>query len=359
MPKSAVAVVEMTDNSVQPMQTDDPRAPLREAFLHQNLDPTAQLEALPADASFRRYFRVTHTDRTLLVMDAPPTHENLPAYIVVDDYLRQHGFAAPEIIATDLDHGFALIEDFGDQTYTRLLAAGGDEYALYGLAIDVLADLHQKPMPDADSSILAYDQPSLLAEAALFVDWYWDYVMGTAPSAFQYQQFMSMMGRVMGDVAQRRECLVLRDYHVDNLMLRADQPAGSVDSCGLLDFQDARLGARAYDLMSLLEDARRDVSDELTQAMWDRYLAQATPADRAQFDADYRALAVGRHAKILGIFVRLNRRDGKDKYLQHLPRIAQWLARSLDHPSMDEVRSFLDAECPAWRTPPVRDPQQR
>ncbi len=329
----------------------DPREAARHQFLAQSLGPDARLEALPADASFRRYFRVLGTDQPYLLMDAPPAHEDLPAYMNVAAYLRKHELAAPAVIASDTDQGFAIIEDFGDQTYTRLLATGADETALYALAIDVLAALHQRPLPDPDRQIPAYDHPSLLAEAALFVDWYWEYVMGAAPTAFQYQQFMAMIGKVMAKVATRRDCLVLRDYHVDNLMLRDGETDSSLASCGLLDFQDARIGARAYDLMSLLEDARRDVSDALTEAMWARYTEQCPPEDLAAFEADYRALAVGRHAKVLGIFVRLNRRDGKPKYLKHLPRIARLLARALEHPSMDDLRGFLDAECPAWRTP--------
>ena len=333
----------------------DAREPARHRFLAQTLGPDARLEALPADASFRRYFRVLGTGMPALLMDAPPAHENLPAYINVASYLTKQGLAAPAVLASDTDEGFAIIEDFGDQTYTRLLAKGADETALYGLAIDVLAALHQRPLPDPDRQIPAYDHPSLLTEAALFVEWYWEYVMGSAPTAFQYQQFMAMMGKVMAKVATRRDCLVLRDYHVDNLMLRDGQVEGSLASCGLLDFQDARIGARAYDLMSLLEDARRDVSDALTAAMRARYTEQCPPEDLAAFEADYRALAIGRHAKVLGIFVRLNRRDGKPKYLQHLPRIARLLARSLAHPSMDELRGFLDAECPAWRAPKTSD----
>ena len=351
MAENALIRSSMTDNDTTAI--DNQRQLARKAFLISICGDQAGLDALPADASFRRYFRVTGADKPYLLMDSPPAHENLPAYLIIAQYLRDQGLAAPDVLANDAADGFALIEDFGDQTYTRLLRDGGDEQALYGLAIDVLAALHQRSLPDPDAAIPAYDHPSLLAEAALFVDWYWEHVMGSPPTAFQYQQFMGMVGKVMTKVATRRDCLVLRDYHVDNLMLRSEHPEGSLASCGLLDFQDARIGARAYDLMSLLEDARRDVSDDLTQAMIERYTAQCPPDDQAAFEADYRALAVGRHAKVLGIFVRLNRRDGKPQYLKHLPRIARLLARALERPSMDELRGFLDAECPAWRTPKV------
>jgi len=331
--------------------SEERRAIAREDFAAEHLSPAARLIALPADASFRRYFRITGTGQPMLLMDAPPGPEDLPAYLRIGGYLRDHGFAAPDVIAADIDQGFALIEDFGDQTYTRLLAASADEQALYTLAIDVLAALHKAPMPDATSGITGYSQQKLLAEAALFPDWYWRHVTGVAPTAAQRDTFMAFMTGIMADTGERRECLVLRDYHVDNLMLRDDQPAGSVTSCGLLDFQDGLIGARAYDLMSLLEDARRDIAPELAQAMRKRYLTQCPVDHSEQFDADYRALAISRHTKVLGIFVRLNERDGKPKYLIHLPRIARLLAQHLAHPSLAELTAFLDHDCPGWRIP--------
>ena len=342
----------VTDDTSISAKTDaDKRASARAAFAAQHLPDGAELIALPADASFRSYYRVRGADMPMLLMDAPPGPEDLPAYLRIDSYLLENGLAAPKVMASDIENGFALIEDFGDRTYTRLLASGADETALYALAIDVLAALHHCPIPTGDSGIAEYNLDRLLAEAALFPDWYWEHVTGTPPSADQRTRFMAMMAEIMGDVAGRRECLVLRDYHVDNLMLRPDQPEGDTTSCGLLDFQDGLIGARAYDLMSLFEDARRDVPPELAEAMRTRYLTQCPPDDPERFEQDYRALAIGRHAKILGIFVRLNKRDGKPKYLQHLPRIAGQIGRHLEHPSMADLKAFLDTECPGWRTP--------
>ncbi|MEM6903499.1 MAG: phosphotransferase [Pseudomonadota bacterium] len=329
------------------------RQQARQAFTQQYLGPTISMTALPADASFRRYFRVARDGRTWLLMDAPPSHENLAAYLRVAAYLHQHGLAAPRIEASDLDQGFALIEDFGDRTYTTLLQAGGDEGALYALAIDALATLHSKPLPDRQAGFTAYTVEHLLDEAALFADWYWAHVMGESPSVEQRDRFIDLVSAQLGQVGARRDCVVLRDYHVDNLMLRPDQAAGSLASCGLLDFQDALIGSPAYDLMSLLEDARRDLSPGLIEAMIDRYCAARPEVDRDQLMTDYTVLGMTRHAKILGIFVRLSQRDGKPKYLVHLPRVARLLAGSLATPKLQPIADFLDDACPAWRQPPA------
>ncbi|MBV6633896.1 MAG: phosphotransferase [Alphaproteobacteria bacterium] len=334
--------------------TDDmSRDQARQAFAEQHLGAGVEPVALPADASFRRYYRVVSDGGTSwLLMDAPPEHENLAAYLRVAGYLHTHGFSAPAIKAQDLAQGFALIEDFGDQTYTRLLNAGAEEAPLYALAIDALAALHQKPLPNSDAGFDLYNKERLLTEASLFPDWYWAYIKGEGPTSAERSTFMGLVEAQLDAVANRQVCVVLRDYHVDNLMLRPDQAAGSLESCGLLDFQDALIGAKAYDLMSLLEDARRDLSDDLVAAMIDRYCAALPGTDRDVLMADYKILGMTRHAKILGIFVRLNERDGKPKYLKHLPRVARLLARSLTAPSLVPMAQFLDDACPGWRNPP-------
>jgi N-acetylmuramate 1-kinase len=233
-----------TRQNTAPQTTD--RDALRVRFAAAHLGEGPALQAMPADASFRRYFRVEGADRPLLVMDAPPSHENLPAYLRIARYLHEHGFAAPEVLASDVEQGFALIEDFGDSTYTRLLAAEADEAALYRLAVEVLAGLHAAPPPATGrEGFAAYDMASLLDEAALFPDWYWEHITGSAATPWQRQRFLGLMHEAVGITAGRRETLVLRDYHIDNLMLRPGQPQGAVASCGLLDFQDGLVGARA------------------------------------------------------------------------------------------------------------------
>lgn len=355
---SATLPPQLLDVVPQPMN-DNPvndapaRDQARQRFAEQHLGADVVLTALPADASFRRYYRASLGGETWLLMDAPPTHENLAAYLRVAGYLHDHGFAAPAVKASDLDQGFALIEDFGEQTYTRLLNSGAAEKPLYALAIDTLAALHAKPLPQADAGFETYNADRLLAEAALFPDWYWAYVSGHGPSEAERAKFMGLVAGSLGDTANRQDCVVLRDYHVDNLMLRPGQPEGSLASCGLLDFQDALIGAHAYDLMSLLEDARRDLSPGLIDAMIARYCAARPEIDQAQLMTDYKVLGMTRHAKILGIFVRLHQRDGKPKYLVHLPRVARLLAQSLEAPMLKPIADFLDEACPAWRAPPT------
>lgn len=330
-------------NPVLTSQTDA-RAQMREAFVADHGHAEVQLQALPADASARRYFRLAGAD--LLLMDSPPQSEPLRPYLQVAELLRELGLSAPRVLAADEAAGLALIEDFGHSTYTRLLAAGHAEAPLYELAVDCLAQLHAAPA-ELGAVLPAYDDKRLADEFALFIDWYAPLLLGAAPSSSLRAAYMGLFDGLCDDAAQRREALVLRDFHVDNLML-LDGRSG-VAACGLLDFQDALHGACAYDLMSLLEDARRDVPRELQAQLLQRYLAQRPELDQAAFMADYAVLAAQRHAKVLGIFVRLGQRDGKLGYLAHLPRVLRLFREALERPALHPLRDFLDCHLEGWR----------
>ncbi|WP_370599304.1 aminoglycoside phosphotransferase family protein [Pseudomonas nitroreducens] len=327
-----------------PLETT--RAAAREIFLAGCGHAGRPLLALPADASARRYFRLE--GQGLLLMDSPPGAEPLAPYLRVAQLLRGCGLSAPEVLAADVDLGLALVEDFGHATYTRLLAGGHDEAALYRLAVDALVRLHRAG-PQAAEGVPAYDGQKLGEEAALFIDWYAPLLAGERNTAQLREAYLDTFARVCRDVAMRREVLVLRDFHVDNLMLLADREG--VAACGLLDFQDALCGSPAYDLMSLLEDARRDVSESLRVSLLARYLSQRPEVDGRRFMADYQVLAAQRHAKVLGIFVRLARRDGKSGYLKHLPRVLGLFRRALDSEPLRPLRDLLDTELPSWRQP--------
>jgi len=322
------------------------RAAARETFLAGSGLAGAALTALPADASARRYFRLD--DKGLLLMDSPPGAEPLAPYLRVAQLLRDCGLSAPNVLAADRELGLALIEDFGDATYTRLLAAGHDEMGLYRLAVDALVRLHRAG-PQAAEGVPAYDAQKLGEEAALFIDWYAPLLVGEKAAAQLRERYLGEFAALWRDVSMRREVLVLRDYHVDNLML-LDGRAG-VAACGLLDFQDALFGAPAYDLMSLLEDARRDIPEALRVTLLTHYLSQRPELDGRRFLADFQVLAAQRHAKVLGIFVRLARRDGKQAYLKHLPRVLRLFQRALDNEHLRPLAALLDAQLPNWRQP--------
>jgi len=301
----------------------------------------AERRLLAADASFRQYERLTGPRGRAVLMDAPPPREDVRPFLKVARHLAALGYSAPRILAEDVAAGLLLIEDFGDDTFTRLLAKGADEAELYRLAIDLLIDLHGRT--DAPSIDLPpYDDDRLLLEASLLTDWYMP-AIGRSPSPEVRDDYLARWRRTLAPLRTQRSTLVLRDYHVDNLM-RLPGRNGSA-ACGLLDFQDALIGPAAYDLVSLLEDARRDISRPVIEAMLERYL-MAFPADKPAFLASYAILGAQRNAKIVGIFTRLKVRDGKPHYLGHIPRVWRLLEGDLAHPALAEMREWFDRHLP-------------
>ena len=321
---------------------DAMRDQLRQTFLSTTDFRGAQQDALPGDASFRRYIRLNQDGRRAMLMDAPPTHEDVRPFAQMAKHLLSLGLSAPEILAEDDDNGFLLLEDFGDDTFTNLLAKGASEGELYTLATDVLAALHN--LDRCPPWLAPYDDERLLAETALLPDWFMEahgLPLTTDARAAYDRAWLDLFAQVHSG----ERALVLRDYHVDNLM-RLDGREGN-RACGLLDFQDALAGHPAYDLMSLLEDARRDVPQSLQDEMKARYHAARGTKDIESFDAAYAILAAGRHAKVIGIFTRLDRRDGKPGYLKHIARLWRLLEHSLEHPQLACVKAWMDAHIPA------------
>jgi N-acetylmuramate 1-kinase len=284
----------------------------------------AEIVPLAGDASFRRYFRVVRGKDSAVLMDAPPAHEDSRPFLIVADHLQSLGFAAPRVLARDLDQGLILLEDFGDARMAEVIAAdAAREAPIYEAAVDLLVDLHRHPA----GPLPPYDMTVYAREAGLFPEWYMPSVgLPSAPG------FAEAWEEALAPIAQDRSVTVLRDYHAENIMLLA---AGGL---GLLDFQDALAGHPAYDLVSLLQDARRDVTAEIEAAMLARYGA----VDRAA----YALLGAQRNTKILGIFTRLWKRDGKPRYLAYQPRVWAYLERDLAHPALAPVRAWFDAHVP-------------
>ena len=293
---------------------------------------------LAGDASFRRYYRLGRDESSAVLMDAPPPQEDIGAFVAVAGLLRGLGFSAPEVLAEDRGHGFLLLEDFGDDTYTRLLARGADELALYRLAVDTLVALQRAVERHGTPDLPPYDLERLLGEATLLVDWYRPLAGGLR------EEYLALWRAVLSEAVVAPPTLVLRDYHVDNLMLLPDRPG--VRGCGLLDFQDALTGPPSYDLVSLLEDARRDIPSPLREAMTERYLAAFPALDRRAFLRSAAILSAQRNCKILGIFTRLWKRDGKRQYLAHIPRVWRLLEADLRHPALGPVARWLDRHLP-------------
>ncbi len=321
-----------------------------ETFLRHSNWHAASVDWLPGDASFRRYARLYNRTKdatkdetkTALLMDSPPEYEDISPYIRVADCLRSLGLSAPAILDVDETQGLAIIEDFGHDTYTHLLAAGHDPTPLYTLAVDCLIDLHQQALTATD--IPPYSDDDFAAEHVLLIDWYTPAV-GLSLSQSARDDYLALWSGLLPQTRLWGEVLVLRDFHVDNLIHLNNRP--DVRACGLLDFQDARMGPRPYDLVSLLQDARRDVDTSLAQAMIKQYCAAFPDLDEVGFMEAATILAAQRHCKVLGIFTRLAKRDGKTSYLEHIPRLWHLLIQCLEHPILSDMRLWFDSTIPA------------
>jgi aminoglycoside/choline kinase family phosphotransferase len=303
---------------------------------------TAQRWVLAADASFRRYDRLDFAGKPAVLMDAPPPKEDVRPFVKIARYLTGLGYSAPKILAEDDEAGLLLLEDLGDATFTRLMNAGEAELPLYEMATDLLIDLHRRKL--TIEGVAPYDRDKLLTEVSLLTDWYAPAV-GIELDHAAKCAYLAAWSEVLPLAFGVPDHLVLRDFHVDNLM-RLDGRSG-LAACGLLDFQDALIGPVTYDLVSLFEDARRDLDPATRAAGRQRYLDAFPDLDRAAFDASWAILAAQRHAKVIGIFTRLCKRDGKPRYLGHIPRIWGLLERAVRHPGLKPIKVWFDAHIPA------------
>lgn len=300
----------------------------------------ADIRPLAGDASFRRYFRVHRASgETAVLMDAPPEHEDIGPFLTVAGHLLDRGFLPPRPLAVDRERGLLLLEDFGDDRAGPLLEREPErERAIYESAVDILARLAARPAP---ADLPPYGDDAMSREVLLFTQWY-------APALeleVDEESYMAAWRQAWAGVlriVESNPVMVLRDYHADNLMVLPGR-----SELGLLDFQDALAGHPAYDLESLLQGSGRyDVAEALEEAMIERYCSAANVADRDLFRAHYEILGAQRNTKILGIFTRLWKRDGKDHYLSLQPRVWRYLERNLAHPALGPVRAWFDSRVP-------------
>jgi N-acetylmuramate 1-kinase len=332
---------------------------------------TAVRTRIAGDASTRSYERLVNGGSRFILMnaprkaDGPPIKRGLPysaiahlaedmrPFVAVANGLRERGFSAPKIFFADHDAGFVVLEDLG----AELIVAGDPPRPIperYERAVDVLIELHRHDLPDVlpvaphvEHRIPPYDLDAFLIEVELLLDWYLA-LRGAPASAEARARFLSLWQEALRPALDAPKTWVLRDFHSPNLLWLADRPG--VAQVGLLDFQDAVMGPAAFDVASLLQDARVDVAEKLETALFVRYVEGRLAHDR-NFDADafgrlYATLAAQRATKILGIFARLDRRDGKPQYLRHLPRIYGYAHRALRHPALAALGDWYDAHVP-------------
>lgn len=305
-----------------------------------------QRSRLAGDASFRKYDRLCRGQERVVLMDAPPPQEDVRPFVRIARHLHGLGFSVPDVLAVDEAAGLLLLEDLGDDTYTRLLAAGASESKLYALAIDALVALHQVPQDRVrPSGVIDYGTARLIEEVDRLHVWYGPLVGAPKPTGAALAEYRDIWQALLPLAWRAPVSLVLFDYHVDNLLGLFARPG--FKACGLLDFQDAVMGPVTYDLMSLLEDARRDIDPDLVAAMKRRYLAAFPNMAATDFETSWAVMAAQRHVRVLGTFARLKLRDGKPHYLKHIPRLWRYMDSCLAHPSTASLRGWIDKYLPA------------
>lgn len=324
-----------------------------DGFLSANGFDDAVLTPLVADASPRRYFRLEGCG--LLLMEDRTDLAGCAAYLHLSAHLNARGLSAPRVLASDVALGLALVEDFGDATYTRCLSEGQNETQLYQLAVDALLHLHQDPA-GPEVARPHYDLEILLAELDIFTDWFVPAVAPSTNSVKFCAAWRALWREALAPVAHRSDTFVLRDFHVDNLMLLPDR--AGVAQCGLLDFQDGLIGPSEYDLVSLLQDARRDLTPGLEELLLERYIARAPDHLGPGRDIRHRYALLGaqRHARILGVFVRLCQRNGKRRHLSYLSRVLNQFITAMATANLHDIKNLLDRSLPGWTDQAVRLP---
>jgi N-acetylmuramate 1-kinase len=304
----------------------------------------ADIRPLAGDASFRRYFRVHKGNECAVLMDAPPPYEDPRPFITIAEYLSAIGLSAPRILHRDLEQGLLLIEDFGDVRMRETVDADiASETEIYTGVVDVLITLHQhRPLATLTQQSVAL----FLEEVGLFTQWYCPAVGLSVDEAAYRSAWKAVLTPVM--TALENSVTVLRDYHAENIML-IEGGAGTL-RYGLLDFQDALAGHPAYDLVSMLEDARRDVTPAVERAMLAHY--RAAMGAGSEFETAYWVLGAQRNTRILGVFSRLWKRDDKPRYRSFQPRMWGLLERNLAHPALAPLKHWFDANVPPEKRAP-------
>lgn len=333
---------------------------------------------LPGDASTRRYERLTPpSGPTLMLMDQAASAESPPAdpswtpeqriasgwnatarlsagrieaFAAVAEHLRSVGLSAPALPALDAPKGLAVLEDFGDGLFARVIEQGQDEAPLYLAAVEALAELHAAPTPEVlqgpvgDWPLLTYDETALQGGADLFVEWLPKLDERLVFDAAAVAGWRAAWAPITAEGAANATVMAHRDYHAENLIWMPERDG--VKRVGMIDFQDAVRAHPSWDLHSLLQDARRDVSPEIEALAMDRYFALRPEHDRADFMRLYAGLAALNEARILGIFARLIARDGKPRYRQFMPRMWGHLNGNLTRPGLEGVAAWFDRHVP-------------
>lgn len=355
-----------------------------ENFIVQNKLQNAERIFFEGDASSRRYEKLKTDDKTILLMDMPNRSdgpvvkfgkpysqiahlaEGIKSVVCINHYLSTIGnYSVPNTLAFDHQNGIALIEDLGSRVYGKMILAGEDMTEPMITAAELLADLgrhahtHQFEMPDLGSyTIPSYDEPAMLIEIELLPKWFWPHVHGTEPKAELISSFENIWKQLLPLAQQKIPQIVMRDFHSPNLLWLPERQG--IFRVGLIDTQDAVMGHAAYDLVSMIQDARVDIPEHLSEKTFQHYIACCTNSpiqianelnnqksfSETNFSTAYAVLGAQRATKILGIFARLNKRDGKPAYLKHMPRISRYLNQNIQHPALVSLKDWFEGNMP-------------
>jgi tRNA threonylcarbamoyl adenosine modification protein YjeE len=341
-------------------------------FVNQSQVSGGTRDHFEGDASARRYERIAANAATMLLMDMPSrpdgpvvrngktysaiAHlaEGIGAVVAINDYLFNLDYSVPRIYAADIKHGLALIESLGDKVFSRMMAHGADMGEPMKAAVDVLADMAKRDWPTnipvrggADHHIASYDLDAMLIEVDLLLSWFWPLKSKSAPDDDAKAEFSTIWQSILTSIEPSKPIWTLRDYHSPNLLWLPERKG--LRRVGIIDTQDCVMGHPAYDLVSMLQDARVDIDFKHADELFDYYcgLRSATsPFDAREFSRVFAILGAQRATKILGIFARLSKRDGKPIYLNHIPRVSRYLKRNLEHPDLAVLKSWYERNLP-------------
>jgi aminoglycoside/choline kinase family phosphotransferase len=330
---------------IDPLSFFEGRAALRAAFLREQGWDDVMPQPVGEDCAFRRYFRLRRGDDSVILMEAVPDGgaiatpgHKLSDFIRISAYLRELGLATPAIFAADEANGYLLLTDFGDVSFKAAMTQGVTRDDLYALATDVLAHLRRQARA-GDIDLPSYEASHVHTGRRRVVDWYMPAVRRARNDDGLAADYLRVWDAIEAGLPPCPRGFLHIDYHFENLMWRAGRDG--LKRCGILDFQGAMTGPQPYDLANLLEDARVDVPAALRAAMLDRYCADMAHDDAAAFRAWYRILATQFHCRVIGQFIRLSVRDGKDRYLAHIPRVAAYIRDGLSDPVLAPLRDWF------------------
>ena len=304
-----------------------------------------KLKPIKSDASFRKYFRVyiKNQKQNLLFVNSPKKTENNLGYLKTTNIFEKINLSVPKIINFNISKGIFLIEDLGTNTYTNSLKNGESEYKLYNLATDILIYINNQSK-NLKKKLPQYTNKKLIEEVRLFLEWYWPAVYKSKPKKDVVNEFIKIWNNLLNKNLTTNKVLVHRDFHIDNLFFLKNRQ--NLKACGLIDFQDAVIGPSSYDLVSLLEDSRRDVDKNIIAKMYRKFIKKLSKKEKENFTKEYEILAANRHLKVIGIFSRLYMRDKKKSYLKHIPRLWRLIEENLSFNSLNELNKWINKSFP-------------